>query len=153
MKEKAVYEVQEDLEVQQNSSVMSDEIISFPRLGREGEDPVLFRRVEIWDAEKQVTIVFLSNLLGFGATTIAAIYKDRWQVELFLESSTWRPPLDVMEFQGSIALNRPLVGSLDGSVPPRIARRPLCAESRARLHKPASPATVSTESTAKQWSV
>jgi IS4 transposase len=30
--------------------------------------------------------VFLSNLLGFGATTIAAIYKDRWQVELFFES-------------------------------------------------------------------
>src|ERR1017187_4469608 len=29
----------------------------------------------------------------------------------------------------------------DGSVPLRIARRPLCAESRARLRKPASPAT------------
>jgi IS4 transposase len=52
--------------------------------------------VEIWDAEKQVTLVFLSNLLGFGATTIAAIYKDRWQVELFFESSTWCTPLDVM---------------------------------------------------------
>src|ERR1035437_5072837 len=54
------------------------------------------------------------------------------------------------EFQGSIALNRPLVGSLDGSGRLRIARRPLCAESRARSHKPATPATVSTESTAKQ---
>ena len=153
MKEKAVYEVKEELQVPQNSNVVRDQIICFPRLKREGEEAVLFRRVEIWDAKKQESLVFLSNLLAFGATTIAAIYKDRWQVELFFESSTWCTPLDVMRFQGSIALNRPLVGSLDGSGRPRIARRPLCAESRARSHKPATPATVSTESTAKQWSV
>src|SRR5450759_4906717 len=122
---------------------------SAPPNFREGQ----FRRVEIWDAKKQESIVFLSNLLAFGATTIAAIYKDRWQVELFFESSTWCTPLDVMRFQGSIALNRPLVGSLDGSVRPRIARRPRCAVSRVRPHRPALPATVSTESTGKQWSV
>jgi IS4 transposase len=29
---------------------------------------------------------YLSNLLAFGATTIAAIYKDRWQVELFFKA-------------------------------------------------------------------
>jgi IS4 transposase len=47
---------------------------------------VLFRRVEIWNEEKQEAIVFLSNLLAFGATTIAAIYKGRWQVELFFKA-------------------------------------------------------------------
>ena len=31
-----------------------------------------------------------------GATTIAAIYKDRWEIELFFESWTWCTPLDVM---------------------------------------------------------
>jgi hypothetical protein len=153
MKEKAVYEVKEELQVPQNSNVVSDQIICFPRLAREGEEPVLFRRVEIWDEKKQEAIVFLSNLLAFGATTIAAIYKDRWQVELFFESLTWGTPLDVIEFRGSIALNRPLVGSPVGSARPRIAPRPLCAESRARSHKPATPATVSTESTVIQWSV
>src|SRR5229473_1881391 len=56
------------------------------RLAREGEKPVLFRRVEIWDQEKEEAIVFLSNLLAFGATTIAAIYKDRWEVELFFKA-------------------------------------------------------------------
>ena len=85
MKEKAVYEVQEEVQVPQNSNVVRDQIISFPRLAREGEKPVLFRRVEIWDKEKEETIVFLSNLLAFGATTIAAIYKDRWEVELFFK--------------------------------------------------------------------
>jgi hypothetical protein len=88
MKEKAVYEVKEKLQIPQNSNVVRDQIIYFPRLAREGEEPVLFRRVEIWDAEKEEAIVFLSNLLAFGATTIAAIYKDRWEVELFFESST-----------------------------------------------------------------
>lgn len=86
MKDKAVYEVKQEVQVPQNSNVVSDQIICFPRLAREGEEPVLFRRVEIWDADKQESIVFLSNLLAFGATTIAAIYKDRWQVELFFKA-------------------------------------------------------------------
>jgi Transposase DDE domain len=151
MKEKAVYEVKEEVQVPQNRNVVSDQIICFRRLARDGEEPVLFRRVEVWDQEKQESMVFLSNLLAFGATTIAAIYKDRWQVELFFDNSTWCTPLDVMKFQGPIGLNRLLVGSLDGSVRPHIARRPLCVEPRVHPHRPASPATVSTESTAEQW--
>src|SRR5208282_1693949 len=77
-----------------------------------------------------------------------------WIVCLVLsfENSTWCTPLDVMIFRGSIALNRPLVGSLDACVRPRTAPRPLCAESRARSHRPATPATASTESIARQWS-
>src|SRR6266568_1576523 len=143
MKENAVYAVKEELEVPQNSNVVSDQILCFPRLAREGEEAVLFRRVEVRDKEKGETIVFLTNLIAFGATTIAAIYKERWQVELFFETSTWCTPLDVMKFQGSIALNRPLVGSLDASVRPRIARRRRCVVSRVRPRRPASPATVS----------
>jgi hypothetical protein len=44
--------------------------------------------VEIWDEDKQESIVFLTNLLAFGATTIAAIYKDRWQVETYASHCT-----------------------------------------------------------------
>jgi IS4 transposase len=57
--------------------------------------------VEIWDAEKQQALVFLSNLLGFGATTMAAIYKDRWQVELFFKAL--KQPLQVKTFVGTSA--------------------------------------------------
>jgi hypothetical protein len=101
MKEKAVYEVKAELEVPQDRKVVSDQIIYFPRLRREGEEPVLFRRVEIWDEKKQESIVFLTNLLEFGATTIAAIYKDRWQVELFFKAL--KQTLKVKTFVGTSA--------------------------------------------------
>ena len=39
MKEKAVYEVKEELQAPQNSNVVRDQIICFPRLAREGEEP------------------------------------------------------------------------------------------------------------------
>lgn len=101
MKDKAVYEVKEEVQAPPNSNVVRDQIICFPRLAREGEEPVLFRRVEIWDADKQEAIVFLSNLLAFGATTIAAIYKDRWQVELFFKAL--KQTLKIKTFVGTSA--------------------------------------------------
>jgi hypothetical protein len=81
MKDNAVYEVTEEVEVPQNSTVVRDQILCFPRLAREGEDPVWFRRrMRIWNEDKQESIALLSNRPAFGATTIAAIFKDRWQV-------------------------------------------------------------------------
>ena len=65
---------------------LKDQIVCFPRLARDGEEAVLFRRVEILDAEKQERVVFLSNLLVFGATTIAAIYKDRLKQTLKIKT-------------------------------------------------------------------
>jgi IS4 transposase len=99
MKEKAAYEVKEELRVPQNSKVVSDQMVCFPRLAREGEEPMLFRRVEIVDKEE--TTVFLTNLLAFGATTIAAIYKDRWQVELFFKAL--KQTLKIKTFVGTSA--------------------------------------------------
>src|SRR5260370_13507641 len=101
MKEKAVYKVKEELQVPQNSNVVCDQIISFPRLAREGEAPVLFRRVEILDAERKEAIVFLSNLLAFGATTIPALYRDRWEGELFFKAL--KQTLKIKTFVGTRA--------------------------------------------------
>jgi len=66
-----------------------------------GEEPCLFRRVEIWDEDKQESIAFLTSLLQLGATTIAAIYKDRWQVELFFKAL--KQNLKIKTFVGTSA--------------------------------------------------
>jgi hypothetical protein len=101
MKENAVYVVQEEFEVPQNRNVLKDQLIYFPSQPKAGEEPCLFRRVEIWDEDKQESIVFLTNLLAFGATTIAAIYKDRWQVELFFKAI--KQNLKIKTFVGTSA--------------------------------------------------
>jgi hypothetical protein len=59
--------------------VLADEVISIYGLPGEGWE-YFFRQVEIYDAEQQRRLVFLSNHLQFAPTTVAAIYKDRWQV-------------------------------------------------------------------------
>jgi IS4 transposase len=48
--------------------------------------PDLLRRIVAWDAENEREIVLLTNQMEFGATTIAAIYKERWQIELFFKA-------------------------------------------------------------------
>ncbi|MFH2060054.1 MAG: transposase [Pseudomonadota bacterium] len=40
----------------------------------------------VWDADNQREIILLTNHYEFGATTISAIYKDRWQIELFFKA-------------------------------------------------------------------
>jgi IS4 transposase len=45
--------------------------------------------------------VFLSNQLEFGATTISAIYKDRWQMEIFFKAL--KQNLKIKTFVGTSA--------------------------------------------------
>ena len=138
--------------VDKSTGVRSDQTVIMTAMDSATAYPDTLRRVSYYDADTDKRLRFLTNNFVLPALTIALIYKSRWQVELFFESSTWCTPLDVMEFRGSIALNRPLVGSLDGSVRPRIARHPFCVKSRERPHRPASLATVLAESAARQWS-
>jgi hypothetical protein len=92
MKTNTVYAVEAECEVPANGNVLRDQIISLPALRKAGEQPVLFRRIEYWNEEKREILVFFTNLLHLAASTIAAIYKERWQVELFFENSTWCTP-------------------------------------------------------------
>ena len=44
------------------------------------------RQVTVWDAEHERELVFLTNIFHLAASTIGAIYKDRWQIELFFKA-------------------------------------------------------------------
>ena len=44
------------------------------------------RLVSVWDEENQREIQLLTNLLHLSAATIGAIYKERWQIELFFKA-------------------------------------------------------------------
>jgi len=81
--------------------VLRDQIISLPALRKLGEEPVLFGRIEYWNKDKQEILVFFTNLLHLAASTIAAIYKERWQVELFFKAL--KQTLKVKTFLGTSA--------------------------------------------------
>jgi len=49
--------------------------------------PHLLRRVKAIREDTGGTLVFITNHHGLGASTIVAIYKDRWQIELFFRRS------------------------------------------------------------------
>src|SRR5260370_30087979 len=80
LKDNARYEVLEEGLVPANRNILSDQLIQFTG-GKAQEDcPHPLRRVVAWDAVGDREIVLLTNLMEFGSTTIAAIYKDRWEI-------------------------------------------------------------------------
>lgn len=85
MKDNAVYTVIEERCPLQNRHILSDEIIVMT--GNEALDkcPYPLRRIVVWDPIKNVEIVLLTNHYHFGTTTIAQIYKERWQIEIFFK--------------------------------------------------------------------
>ena len=78
------YEVIAERETPQNSNVRRDVDIRIQPYRQDFE--LHLRLVTVWDEGKQEEITFLTNHLSFGATTIARIYKERWQIELFFKS-------------------------------------------------------------------
>jgi hypothetical protein len=65
--------------------VRADEIIMLESHARTQLDTAPFlRRVRYWDEATQRDLIFLTNHLELPAATIAAVYKERWQIELLL---------------------------------------------------------------------
>jgi len=86
LKENADYDVVSKRPVPQKGNITADETIRFKGHYAQKNCPHYLRRVAVWDSENQREIVLLTNHHGFGATTISAIYKDRWQIELFFKA-------------------------------------------------------------------
>jgi hypothetical protein len=86
LKTDAAYEVVEECKVPENRNIRADQLIRLTGAQAKIDCPCLLRRVVVWDKENEREIVLLTNILEFGATTIADIYKERWQIELFFKA-------------------------------------------------------------------
>lgn len=86
MKDNTQFEVVEEHEPPQNRNILKDQTIRLTGTGAPGKCPHLLRRIEAVREDTGDILVFLTNHPGLGASTIAAIYKDRWQIELFFKA-------------------------------------------------------------------
>jgi len=83
-KRNACYTVIERHPVARKSGITSDQTIRLT--GTKAEQcPALLRRIGYRDPETGKHYVFLTNAFHLAANTIAAIYKERWQIELFFK--------------------------------------------------------------------
>jgi len=67
-------------------NILADEVIELTGPKASQQCPYRLRRIVVWDADNEREIALLTNHLEFGSTTIARIYKDRWQIELFFKA-------------------------------------------------------------------
>lgn len=67
-------------------NVVSDEEIRLSGLLTKEKYPYRLRRIVVWDTKNEREIVFLTNIFHFAASTVASIYKERWQIELFFKA-------------------------------------------------------------------
>ena len=76
----------ERLPVPEGSKVLRDEAVEFNVFQAGRKIRGRYRRVTVWVEEKGVEMAFLTNNFNLAAKTIAAIYKERWQIELFFKA-------------------------------------------------------------------
>jgi hypothetical protein len=86
LKGNASYRIVERRDVVEGSGVICDQVIELTSAEARIVCPQRLRRVVYKDEETGQRLVFLTNHLGFAATTIARLYKERWQVELFFKA-------------------------------------------------------------------
>ncbi|HEY6351634.1 MAG TPA: transposase, partial [Candidatus Angelobacter sp.] len=79
LKDNADYVVVEKRNVS-HRLIRSDQIIVLTAHGKAGKD-IFLRRIVVFDEVNKRELVLLTNHLEFAASTIAAIYRERWQIE------------------------------------------------------------------------
>lgn len=102
MKEGTAYEVIDRFPVPRHGGIVADARIALttPQSTAKYEQGRPLRRVEVVTPEGD-RLVFLTNHLDLGPTTVARIYKDRWQIELLFKAL--KQNLRVKTFVGTSA--------------------------------------------------
>lgn len=81
-----LYRVIERRPVPPRGPVLADAIIQLTSPHAAERCPGPLRQITIWDAAQQRELAFLTNIHHLAASTVAAIYKERWQIELFFKA-------------------------------------------------------------------
>ena len=82
---KAVYQVIQQHRVIESKGILKDETIQLNSTHALKRKATALRRIEYIDRQSGKHFTFLSNNFRLSASSIAAIYKDRWKVELFFK--------------------------------------------------------------------
>ncbi len=98
-RENARYRVVERHKVNKAQGITSDQVIELTGIQLRDKSISYLRRVGYRDAETGKHYVFLTNQFNLAAKTIADVYKDRWQVELFFK--TIKQNLKIHAFVGN----------------------------------------------------
>lgn len=85
LKDNADYAVVEERELSQRKGLQRDQVLFFYKLAQAGVE-CFFRRVEYYDEGTDQVLVFLTNHMTLAAATVAAVYKARWEIELFIKA-------------------------------------------------------------------
>ena len=85
LKRNAKYRIIKRHNVSRSSGVTSDQTIEFTGIQVAKTCPIRLRRIGYRDALTGKHYVFLTNQFKLSAMTVAAIYKERWQIELFFK--------------------------------------------------------------------
>lgn len=80
----ARYDVTERRSVNKSKGLTSDQTVQLTG-AKASHCPMALRRIGFKDAETGIQYFFLTNNFRLAASTIAAIYKSRWQIELFFK--------------------------------------------------------------------
>jgi len=86
MKSNAAYRVIQKNQVPKQSHVLKDQLIHLKGFYSKKKCPFSLRMIVFRDPETDEDFTFITNNMTLAASTIAAIYKDRWQIELFFKA-------------------------------------------------------------------
>ena len=97
----ARFEVTEERELPPGGAILEDQIIRLTDRHALKKCPHLLRRVVVMHHETGEILEFVTNHHMLAASSIAAIYKDRWQIELFFKAI--KQNLKIKTFVGTSA--------------------------------------------------
>lgn len=99
LKDNTKYEVTESMPVDKSTGIISYERIKLTGVKSKQDYPCDLRLVTYEDFTDGTVYRFLTNIFSFDALTIAELYRERWQVELFFK---WvKQHLHIKSFYGT----------------------------------------------------